>query len=306
LRFIKQLSIAYLVYPGATHSRFEHSIGTMHLSGLIAKRLNLNVERARICGLLHDIGHVAFSHTGESVLNELGIKKNHEELGKELLDEVLKESPYTRKEIEKCKEMKVVSFSLGSDRLDYLRRDAYYCGVSFGYVDYEQILANMEMHKNKIVVKEGGLSSTEMLFIARFLMFFTVYLHRTVRIANEMLKEALKECLKKQVITLEDLIWKGDSFCLHKMASYNKMAKALIQRKLFKEIDKTHRSNIKYYLKIKPSKVKKKEDKILIKTRDGKLKEINKVSPLIANLDKSIKKRSKVIYAYPNFDLNSI
>ncbi len=295
LRFIKQLSLCYLVYPGAHHTRFEHSIGTMYLTGLMAERLGFDVEKARICGLLHDIGHVAFSHNAEFVLKELGIAKNHEEFGKIFVEEVLKDTSYSPKEIYKAKENYLVSFSLGSDRLDYLRRDAYYCGVPFGYIDYEHLLANFVIHNKKIMIKEAALSTVETFFIGRYLMFFSVYLHRTVRIAGAMLKKALKMALEKDVITLDDLIWKGDNYCLQKMASEIPLAKALLERKLFKEVDKTDKN--KECLVIKPGKVKKRENEIMIKTRKGEIKKLSELSPLVNSLSLSIKKRNKTIKA---------
>ncbi|MEM4295948.1 MAG: HD domain-containing protein, partial [Candidatus Anstonellales archaeon] len=299
LRLIKQLSMAYLVYPGANHTRFEHSIGTAYISGAIAEKLGMDVEKARVYGLLHDIGHVAFSHSGEEVLNKLGISKNHEEFGEAFVDEALKGTSFTRKEIERAKEKKIISFSLGSDRLDYLRRDAYYCGVYFGYVDYEHLLTNLEYKNGTILVRESGLSNVEMLFIARYLMFFTVYLHRTVRIADAMLKRALMEALKKGIISIDDLIWKGDNFCLNKMAKHISTANNLLLRKLYKEVDKNtiNKMNKNEYMIIKPGRVLKKEDPVLIKLRNGKIMEINEISSLIANLSKSVKLRSRTIIA---------
>ena len=295
LRFIKQLALCYIVYPGANHTRFEHSVGTMHLSGLMAEKLGLNVERARLCGLLHDIGHVAFSHSGEKVLKDLAIAKNHEEFGKIFLEEILKDTSYSAKEILKCKENYLVSFSIGSDRLDYLRRDAYYCGVPFGYIDYEHLLANFEIKGKKIIIKESALSTVETLFIGRYLMFFSVYLHRTVRIATAMLDKALRISLKNNIITLDDLIWKGDNYCLQKMASEVPLAKAILERKLFKIVDKIDKK--KECFIIKPGKVKKRENEILIKTRDGEIKKLSELSPLVNSLSHSISKRNKTIKA---------
>jgi HD superfamily phosphohydrolase len=184
---------------------------------------------------------------------------------------------------------------LGSDRLDYLRRDAYYCGVSFGYVDYEQLLTNLEYSKGLILVRESGLSTVEMLFIARHLMFFTVYLHRTVRIADSMLKIALEEALKKNILKVDNLIWDGDNACLIKMSKYIPIARALLNRKLYKMVDKVGKN--KNYILISQPKVHKKEEPILIKMRSGDIKPVNQLSPLISNLGKASKLRVKKFFA---------
>jgi putative nucleotidyltransferase with HDIG domain len=133
LRRIKQLSVEYLVYPSATHTRFEHSLGVMELSGKMASVLKWNVEEARLAGLLHDIGHIAFSHSGEKLLPLFGFE-NHEDLGKEMLEAMgigLGEEEY------------LVSFDYGSDRMDYLVRDAYHTGTAYGIIEYDTIIRNL-------------------------------------------------------------------------------------------------------------------------------------------------------------------
>ena len=239
LRRIRQLDVAYLVYVGAMHSRFEHSLGAMHISSKIAEKLNLNKDVARISALLHDIGHVAFSHTGELVLKEFE-KKNHEELGKELirkeLDYVFEN--YSEKELFESDEYRVCSFSIGSDRIDYLKRDAYHTGVAYGVLEDDILIERIMKEKEKFVAKYSALEAVESFFISRFMMYFAVYLHKTIRIASTMLSTALKNAYSSNELSIEELIWKGDDYILQKLlkTSQKEMAERILRRKLYKKI----------------------------------------------------------------------
>ena len=143
LRGIRQLAMAYLVYPGANHTRFEHSIGTLALAGKMCEELGIGEDRAakvRAAALLHDVGHVAFSHESEQVImRKLG---THEEVGKRIITkgeiaDILSES-FSAREIAKLPDKplgQIIASDIGADRKDYLLRDSHYTGVDYGIVD---------------------------------------------------------------------------------------------------------------------------------------------------------------------------
>lgn len=198
LRNIKQMGLAQLVYPGAVHSRFAHSLGTCHLMGkaldeLKAKAINTNKEEclaARLAALMHDIGHGPFSHSLEHTL--VGI--SHEALSRLIMHRMDKEMggmlgkaiqvfdhSYPSKYLHQ-----LVSSQLDVDRMDYLNRDSFYTGVSEGVIGYDRILQMLTVRDNELMVEEKGVYSVEKFIIARRLMYWQVYLHKTV-LGSEML-----------------------------------------------------------------------------------------------------------------------
>lgn len=212
LRRIKQLGFANLVYPGANHTRFEHSIGTLFLANKLAHRLQLDdeiVELLRVCGLLHDIGHAPFSHVSERVL-----KHNHESVTKKIIkDSEITDILNTRFDpklitnIIEGKTMygKIISGDLDVDRMDYLKRDSYYTGVAYGIIDTERLLYSLTYEGNELVLSDKGVQAAESTLLARYFMYPTVYQHHTTRIVNGMFRVALKRLLDDQVILEEDL-----------------------------------------------------------------------------------------------------
>ncbi|RME14378.1 MAG: HD domain-containing protein [Bdellovibrio sp.] len=306
LHFIRQLSTTYLVYPGAMHTRYGHSLGTMFLAGKIAEKLSLDVERARMYGLLHDIGHVAFSHDGEAVLIEKRLIKDHEELGKKLMKEVLEDSTYTVGELTRSKEAKLCYTGIGADRLDYLRRDAYYCGVSFGFNEYDALIGHVGQRRSSIYLTKGGLGPAESLYVSRYMMFFSVYLHRTVRIAGMMIKEALREGLDRGNISFEDMLYLGDDSVLHKLRGVE-VADRLMRRELYKQAILVSRSRSEEVKEIEeelhkmgalvsyPGKVSK-DDSPLIE-EGGKLVKLEGLSPIVASLREGEKLRNNIVVA---------
>ncbi len=245
LRRIKQMSVTNLVYPGANHTRFEHSIGTAHLGWVIAKKLGLEEEDARkvkIHGLLHDIGHTAFSHEGEDVVKKyIG---DHEKLGMEKIlhgeiADILSEN-YKPQEIADVGDYgSIISSDLGADRMDYLKRDALNTGVAYGIIDIDRIVHTLSMKEGMICIEKGGLESAEYLLVARFMMFSTVYFHHTVRIATAMLYRAIEEAISDGTITPEQFADMDDECAFTSMAKSKKAGKyvdALLRRKLYKEV----------------------------------------------------------------------
>ena len=200
LRNIRQMGLAYLVYPGATHTRFHHSLGACHLMGkaldeLKAKDIHISKEEslaARIAILLHDIGHAPFSHSLEHTLVE-GL--SHETLSRFIMqrmnvefDGLLNNAIHIfDHSYEKRYLHQLVSSQLDVDRMDYLNRDSFYTGVSEGVIGYDRILQMLTVKNNELMVEEKGVHSVEKFIVARRLMYWQVYLHKTVLGAEQLL-----------------------------------------------------------------------------------------------------------------------
>ena len=205
LNRIKQLGLSYLVYPGAHHTRFHHAIGAMHLMQQaieVLKVKGVEISEEEEIGvlaaiLLHDIGHGPFSHALEHTLVS-GV--NHEDLSIILMDKLNKEfegklelaiqifsNTYSKMFLHQ-----LVSSQLDMDRLDYLKRDSFYSGVSEGVVSSDRILNMLNVHEDQLVIEEKGIYSIEKFIVARRLMYWQVYLHKTVLAAENLLVEILK------------------------------------------------------------------------------------------------------------------
>lgn len=200
LRRIKQLGLSYLVYPGAQHTRFQHVIGAMSLTFqaveiLKSKGIEItNHEAESVCAaiLLHDMGHGPFSHTLEGLIIE---DVPHEAISlrfMELLNEQFDGKLTTAIEIFSNKYKKkflhqLVSSQLDMDRLDYLRRDSFYSGVQEGTIGHDRIINMLNVVNDELVIEEKGIYSVEKFLIARRLMYWQVYLHKTVVAAEQLL-----------------------------------------------------------------------------------------------------------------------
>ena len=205
LRYIKQLGLGHLVYPGALHTRFHHALGAMHLMGdaiatLRGKGHAITDEEAlgaRIAILLHDIGHGPFSHALEHSLVE-GI--SHEAVSALVMDALNTEFNGAldlgirifRDEYPKRFLHQLVSSQLDVDRIDYLNRDSFYTGVSEGVIGGERIIKMLQVVNDKLVVEEKAIYSIEKFLVARRLMYWQVYLHKTVVACEMMLVETLR------------------------------------------------------------------------------------------------------------------
>ena len=323
LHRIKQMAFTYLVYPNAMHTRFEHSLGTMHLASIIAGRLGFDGEqlaKIRLFALLHDVGHVSFSHESEYFLkNYIG---DHEEIGRKKilngeLSDIIKEN-FSPKEIigvEDKVEGKIVTSDLGADRMDYLVRDARNTGVAYGIVDVDRIVHTISLEKDALVIAESSITAAESLLIARFMMFSTVYLHKTVRIAAAMLRRAIALSIETKTLQAEDFLDAGDEEILLRMkAGGNKYADALMRRNLYKEVcslepnDKIAKNIKKLESELSeklncdilidyPSNFFKPVD-FKIKTKNG-IKPIVELSELVKSLETSEKKRKRVLIICP-------
>ena len=204
LRHITQMGLSSLVYPGAHHTRFEHAIGAMHvmqkaINVLLKKGISISEkeqEAMQIAILLHDIGHGPFSHATEKTLLS-GV--NHEELSIriiKLLNEEFKgalslalkifTNKYTRGFMHQ-----LVSGQVDVDRLDYLKRDSFYTGVTEGNINTDRILSVMNVENEQLVFESKGIHSLEKFLLARRLMYWQVYLHKTSLVAELVLVKVL-------------------------------------------------------------------------------------------------------------------
>lgn len=225
LRRIQQLGLSSLVYAGATHSRFHHSLGAMHLmykslEVLKSKGQEITDDECKaavLAILMHDLGHGPFSHALESVLVD---KVHHEHISMLLMKNLQKEfgkpietaiQIFTNKYPKKFL-YQLVSGQLDMDRLDYLNRDSFYSGVSEGVVGYDRIINMLDVHNDNIVVEEKGIYSIEKFIVARRLMYWQVYLHKTSLVADLMLKNVI---LRAKEITKNSKIQQGISENLH-------------------------------------------------------------------------------------------
>lgn len=212
LRGIKQLSIAYIVYPDADHTRFSHGVGTMQVAGHMADALKRSVDMPedewqliRLAGLLHDIGHGPFSHSYEEILvKHRGI--NHEKMGEKVvkrsqLADTLKECGFRPEEITELAFGKksggkrylhqIIASQVDADKLDFLLRDSYFTGVEYGRIDISRIVQAMDIYKGDIAIDLKALYALEAFMIARYEMFLAVYYHHAVRAAEILLHKAM-------------------------------------------------------------------------------------------------------------------
>lgn len=206
LRRIRQLGLTYLVYPGANHTRFQHAIGAMHLMQLALDTIKSKgheitdeeAEAVQVAILLHDIGHGPFSHALEQVLIE---DASHEDIslyymhklntefdGKLELAIDIFENKYHKRFLHQ-----LVSSQLDMDRLDYLRRDSFFTGVSEGVIGSDRIIKMLNVVDDNLVIEVKGIYSIEKFLIARRLMYWQVYLHKTVISAENLVVNLLKK-----------------------------------------------------------------------------------------------------------------
>ena len=204
LRRIKQLGLSYLVFPGANHTRFEHALGATHLMRQAIATLRLKghsisdeeAEAVTIAILLHDIGHAPFSHVLENTL----VNISHEEISLLLMQELNREFDgklglaiqIFKNQYKKHFLHQLVASQLDMDRLDYLSRDSFFTGVAEGTIGIDRIIKMLNVFEDKLVVDVKGIYSIEKFLISRRLMYWQVYLHKTVVAAEFLLINILK------------------------------------------------------------------------------------------------------------------
>lgn len=217
LRRIHQMALAHLVYPGAMHTRFHHSMGAYHLMScalqeLRSKGVHITQQEevaAKMAILLHDVGHGPYSHALENGIIE-GV--SHEEISQWLMEDLNREmggaltltleifnGRYHKQFLHQ-----LVSSQLDVDRMDYLNRDSFYTGVSEGVISYDRIIKMLTVHHGELMVEEKGIYSIEKFIVARRLMYWQVYLHKTVLSAENMLVKILRRA-KQLALAGEEL-----------------------------------------------------------------------------------------------------
>ncbi|MEJ2538897.1 MAG: HD domain-containing protein [Gemmatimonadota bacterium] len=245
LRYIRQLGFAHLVYPGATHTRFDHALGVYHLTRTALRLLcdqeavpdEVWVDRELIpyAALLHDIGHYAFSHALEE-LEPDNIPADHEEVSArffespELHAALLPLGPGAPRRIHAMIRGQgpaplrgLVSGSLDLDKMDYLRRDARFCGVPYGEVDVDRLLLGLTLLQDpvsgawEVGVKEKAVAALESLLFSRYQMFRNVYWHHAVRAATALYKRIVDEALGEELLDPEELVGPTDEELLYEI-----------------------------------------------------------------------------------------
>lgn len=247
LRYIKQLDTAYFVFPGANHTRFEHSLGTMQVTKELVRSVYKNDSREfAYVGLLHDIGHGPFSHLSEEII-KTHLKKNHEQIGEDVIrnseiKDIINDSGMSVDKIIsyfKSDKMDIVGGALGSDRIDYLMRDSHYTGVAYGVIDYDRIKGRLTLFDNKVAITESGISGAESMLIARYFMHSNVYTHHTKTISAKMLQSAILFCLENGAFDATELAAMNDEQLMERLlnsevAKSVELAKRIRERRLFK------------------------------------------------------------------------
>ena len=211
LRRIKQLSGAHLIYPGAQHTRFEHSLGVMHIASMACQTLLEKsiipldqIQNLRFAGLLHDVGHGPFSHLFEEILQK-NQKISHEYIGREIIQkteigDLISRNGFNKKSIADIAfgyskhqfVNEIISGVLSADIMDYLLRDGYFTGAEHAKIDHKRLTYSLDVYKNKLALDKSALVNFETMLISRYQMFKAVYFHKTVRAGEVMLLEAMR------------------------------------------------------------------------------------------------------------------
>src|SRR6476660_1816275 len=242
LRYVRQLGWTYLVYPGATHSRFEHALGTYHLArrtlallGESEASVSIGAKEqaiVRSAALLHDVGHYPFSHA----LEEIGAL-HHEDVARSLVTEgsvaalltkyIGDDAPLAVFELISGRSRSalqgLISGSLDLDKIEYLKRDAFMCGVPYGEIDVDRLTNSMVLvddpatGRAALGVREKALSALESLLFAKYQMYRNVYWHHAVRSATAMYKRLVEDAMRSGAIEERELAGFTDEVLLHRL-----------------------------------------------------------------------------------------
>ena len=266
LRRIKQLSGAHLIYPGAQHTRFEHSLGVMHIASMACQTLLEKsiipldqIQNLRFAGLLHDIGHGPFSHLFDEILQK-NQKISHEDIGRNIIQkteigDLISKNGFNKKSVadiafgySKQQFMnEVISGALSADIMDYLLRDGYFTGAEHAKIDHKRLTYSLDVYKNKLALDKSALVNFETMMISRYQMFKAVYFHKTVRAGEVMLLEAMslaEDELGLSSLDLDDFLKLSDESVITKLLNLpernpqlktsKKIATDYLNRNLFK------------------------------------------------------------------------
>jgi len=242
LRRIRQLGFTSLIYPSATHTRFQHSLGVTHLTGKFADSLNLKDEKRkelRLAALFHDTGHGPFSHVSEMMSKQYGV--SHEDFSCEVIDRLEDLYSVDRYRLHRIirgdlEIGQIVAGDIDADRMDYLVRDAHATGVKHGEIDVDTIIRLAEIDSRRLVYDEKAVTSLESLLASRFHMTKSVYKHHAVEIAEKMVQRALDNHLEdnrlERVMRLDD--YDAHNELLESEGVSHKLYERVKNRKLYK------------------------------------------------------------------------
>ncbi|MCL4320442.1 MAG: HD domain-containing protein [Candidatus Thermoplasmatota archaeon] len=330
LHWIRQLGMCYLVYPGAVHTRFQHSLGTMALADQIARKLETKYPtEVTFAALLHDIGHFPLSHSFEDFFQDK-FHVNHEENGREMIlgkkgtgeiRECLESNDIDPEVVTRILsgghrefklESEIVSGPLDADEMDYLVRDSYFTGTGNIAFSIKRMVDILRTDGEKIFIEEKGITSVESILLSRNLMHKSVYFHKTVRIAQKMIERAM-DSLDKVDSSMMDM--HDDIFLnyLRNQASSSDMIRQIDRRNLYKVVyrdsapdirnpeieSKIHEKYPELIVDYVPPYAyqdrKKSKNEVLVK-QGRKFMEISSLSPLINSLYDSFNRRYITIY----------
>ncbi|MCK4938535.1 MAG: HD domain-containing protein [Methanosarcinales archaeon] len=326
LRRIRQLGLSHLVYPGANHTRFEHSLGTYHLTCQLLKQIDISqTEEIKAAALLHDVGHGPFSHVTEELIRRYS-RHGHEEISHILkqpeiatvLDEFSIKPSYILSHLKGETTLgNILNSEIDMDRMDYLVRDAHYTGVAYGVIDLERLIHSLNFHEGIFVIGAGGLQAAESLLVSRFFMHPTVYYHHVSRIAETMLLRACEHAISEGILDPAGLQFMDDGMLETALLQAGGYAGDLIDRirnrKLFKrslyasllsvsgDVVERYRSNPKRLEKELADEAGVPEGYVLVDIPDmpdmtemkamivvnGKLVNLEQVSPIVNNLEQA-------------------
>lgn len=272
LRGIRQLGLANLAFPGANHSRFEHSLGVAYLAKRMGEGLKLPKGELNLllaAAMLHDAGHAPYSHTleylmaeyvgkghmeitGDIVRGKLSVCSGEElkrlrELGVPSVPEVLKHHGVDPKEVAHLllgKHRKpylgqLIHSDIDADQMDYLLRDSHFTGVALGMVDTDRLMRTLVIHRNRLAILSKGIEAVEGLLTARALMYTSVYFHHTVRVAELMLANAVEFTISQGgPITKDNFYLMTDAELMERLYSIDGYPKDIVMRLQYRQLFK--------------------------------------------------------------------
>jgi len=258
LRRLRQLAGAEYVYPGANHTRFEHSVGAMHLAGLMAENPYLSkhfneeeYQLIRIAALLHDVGHGPFSHIFEHLLVKF-LHKTHEDINVWIVQEselkdIVKKIGFNPDEIAKLSVGwlhkpkrafmdQIIRSAVDVDKLDFVVRDTYHTGAQYGYVDVFRLIQTLDVLDQNLAVDLGALSALESFILARVESFKSIYFHRVGRAAQLMLAMAMEEA--KDELGLINFKTPDDYLAYDDYTVWTKLKKSKKSKKIIENLER--------------------------------------------------------------------
>ncbi len=326
LRRIKQTGFLDMVYPGATHSRFSHSLGTMQITKEIFTNIyDRDNEELYLAALLHDVGHAPFSHASDDLLKKY-LGKTHEIVGEEKIRNGIIKDRINDAGLSFSKFIRyfrgkgigeIFSGTFGADRIDYLSRDAYYAGVNYGVIDQQRLKYKLGFYKGRLSVYDYDISVAESMLLARYLMFYNVYKHHTGLIISAMYNKAAESAIDNGEIDFEEAKDFDDSTLLAALLntkSAKEIVSRIVDRRLYKRalyldsnsVDKHAEKEINDALEkagekefvVSAVKIKKSGDDVSVLDKRGNfVGMLSSLSPIVKSLNEVIGSKTILLVA---------